>query len=424
MENTAPIGDRGERRESDRFERERASQVLIDAIRKLAGARTISAISYVVRHAARMLVQADGATFVLRDQEQCFYLDEEAISPLWKGQRFPLGACISGWAMQHQQQVMISDIFADARIPHDAYRPTFVKSLVMTPVRRDPARAAIGTYWAHQREASPSERAFLQDLADATAVALESAEIYAQLEDKVQQRTEELKALNRELEAFSYTVAHDLRSPLTGIIGFAEVVETLYAPALDEKGLGMLHEIANAGMRMNNLITDLLDFARCTGAPLNRSQVNLSHMAQVICARLMKTHPERKVQLSIQPEVLVQADERLMGVVLENLLNNAFKYSRNREVAEISLGTQQAGEEQVVFVRDNGAGFDAALAADLFAPFRRQHTSAQFEGTGVGLATVARIVRRHGGQIRAESTADHGATFLFTLPDPVLAAPG
>ncbi len=371
-----------------------------------------------------MLVQADGAAFVLRDQEQCFYLDEEAISPLWKGQRFPLGGCISGWAMLNQQQVMISDIFADARIPHDAYRPTFVKSLVMTPVRPDPARAAIGTYWAHQREASLSERAFLQHLADATAVALESAEIYAQLEDKVQRRTEELKSLIREFETFSYTVAHDLRSPLMGILGYAEMVETRYAPSLDEEGQGMLHEISVAGQRMNDLITDLLDFARCTGSPLNRSQVNLSHMAQNIAARFMQDHPNRKVRLSIQPDVVVQADARLMAVALENLLNNAFKYSRNREVAEISLGTQQEDEGQVVFVRDNGAGFDAALAAELFAPFRRQHTDAQFEGTGVGLAIVARIVRRHGGQIRAESTVGHGATFLFTLPDPILPPEG
>src|SRR5262249_24969509 len=164
-------------------------------------ARTLEAIQLIVRRAARELTHADGATFVMRDVNLCYYADEDAISPLWKGQRFPMSACISGWAMLNRQAAVIEDIYADERIPHDAYRPTFVKSLVMVPIRRLDPLGAIGAYWATRHRATSEEVRLLQALADTAAVALENVRVFAELEERVRTRTSELETANRELRA-------------------------------------------------------------------------------------------------------------------------------------------------------------------------------------------------------------------------------
>ena len=163
-------------------------------------ARDLDAVAEVVRHAARELVGADGATFVLRDNEQCFYRDEDAICPLWKGQRFPLQVCISGWVMLNRQATVIEDIYLDPRIPHAAYRPTFVKSLVMVPIRTLEPIGAIGTYWASHYRATPDQVEMLQALADATSVALENVQVYAELERRVEERTAQLEEANQQLQ--------------------------------------------------------------------------------------------------------------------------------------------------------------------------------------------------------------------------------
>jgi diguanylate cyclase (GGDEF)-like protein len=180
---------------------ENYAQRLIQAVQELSMARSLDAVAEVVRHAARELVGADGATFVLRDGEQCFYKDENAISPLWKGQRFPLQACISGWAMLNREATVIEDIYLDARIPHAAYRPTFVKSLVMVPIRTLEPIGAIGTYWASQHRATAAQVEMLQALADATSVALENVQVYAELERRVAERTAQLAEANKRLRA-------------------------------------------------------------------------------------------------------------------------------------------------------------------------------------------------------------------------------
>lgn len=165
---------------------------LVLVIQQLSLARDVAAVQDVVKRAARRLVRADGASFVLRDGDMCFYVDEDAISPLWKGRRFPIETCVSGWAMQHRESVAISDVFADDRVPHDAYRPTFVRSLLMTPIRTVEPLGAIGVYWADRHEVSDEERAVLQALADTTAVAVQSAQLWQELEARVAARTRQL----------------------------------------------------------------------------------------------------------------------------------------------------------------------------------------------------------------------------------------
>jgi diguanylate cyclase (GGDEF)-like protein len=165
---------------------------LVLVIQQLSLARDVAAVQDVVKRAARRLVRADGASFILRDGDMCFYVDEDAISPLWKGRRFPIETCVSGWAMQHRESVAISDVFADDRVPHDAYRPTFVRSLLMTPIRTVEPLGAIGVYWADRHEVSDEERAVLQALADTTAVAVQSAQLWEELEARVAARTRQL----------------------------------------------------------------------------------------------------------------------------------------------------------------------------------------------------------------------------------------
>lgn len=176
---------------------ERNLECLVRAVQELSLARDLDRIAEIVRSAARELVNADGATFVLRDDDRCFYKDEDAISPLWKGLRFPIESCISGWAMINCEPVVVEDIYRDPRIPHDAYRPTFVKSLVMVPIRRLSPVGAIGTYWAHQRRAGEREVALLQALADSTSVAMENVQLYRELEQRVEDRTRDLVTANR-----------------------------------------------------------------------------------------------------------------------------------------------------------------------------------------------------------------------------------
>jgi signal transduction histidine kinase/CheY-like chemotaxis protein len=403
-----------------------AMQHLVTVVQKLSLARNLETIMAIVRRAARELTGADGATFVLRDAGRCFYADEDAIGPLWKGHRFPMSACISGWAMLNRLPVAIEDIYEDSRIPHDAYRPTFVKSLVMVPIRTVDPIGAIGTYWAKRRRPTAEEISLLQALADSTSVAMEAVDVFTNLEKRVAERTQELhhrsselERLNQELEAFSYSVAHDLRSPLISIDGFsALLLENVEAP-FDRSRRDYLERISGAARRMHSLIDDLLGLSKIVRAPMRRSVVNLSAMASEILANLQEHAPQRRAEFVVAAEVTAYGDAGLLRIALENLFANAWKFTSRREKARIEFG---AGPEtqglRSYFIRDNGAGFEPARAKKLFTPFHRLHTRDDFPGTGVGLATVRRVIHRHGGEISAEAEVDKGALFRFTLPVP------
>jgi PAS domain S-box-containing protein len=237
-----------------------------------------------------------------------------------------------------------------------------------------------------------------------------------QLEARVAERTRQLEAANRELEAFSYSVSHDLRAPLRAVDGFSQVLLNRYADKLDDTGRDYLARVRRASQRMGELIDDLLQLSRVTRGNLRRQEVDLSAMAQGMIEELRRTPPERAVAVTIQAGMQAFGDAGLLRVVLDNLLGNAWKFTRHAAAAQIEFGCRPRDGELVYCVRDNGAGFDAAYSRKLFQVFQRLHTDAEFEGTGIGLATVQRIVQRHGGRVWAEGEIGKGAAFYFTLP--------
>lgn len=389
---------------------------LVTVVQELSLARDLATVMGIVRAAARALTGADGATFIMREGNMCYYADEDAIAPLWKGKRFPMTACISGWAMLNRQQAVIEDIYADARIPHDAYRPTFVKSLAMVPIRTQDPIGAIGNYWAAPHLASPEQVKLLQALADTTAVALENVQIYTELEQRVRDRTADLEATNKELGAFSFAVSHDLRAPLRHIDGFLEMLVEDCGDALNEQGQHYVKRIRSNTERMGRLIEDLLSLSRTTQTPVKRQKVDLSQMVRDITSELQATAPDRQADFIIAEGLSTYGDPGLLRVVMENLLLNAWKFTGKCPRARIEVGTIIAREGQTAYyVRDNGAGFNMAYASKLFGVFQRLHSQEEFPGSGVGLATVHRVIKKHGGRMWVEAVVNQGATFYFTL---------
>jgi PAS domain S-box-containing protein len=237
----------------------------------------------------------------------------------------------------------------------------------------------------------------------------------ANLELRVLERTAELTAANKELDSFAYAVSHDLRAPLRSIDGFATVLEEDYAALLDDEGKDALRRVRGATQRMGDLIDNLLKLSRLVRSDMNVESVDLSALARSIAGELKESEPGRNVTFEIPPNLEGRGDRRLLAVLLDNLLGNAWKFTRKHASARIELGVTEHNGEAAYFVRDDGAGFDIAQAANLFTPFQRLHSVSDFPGTGIGLATVRRIVQRHGGCVWAEAAIDKGAAIYFTL---------
>jgi light-regulated signal transduction histidine kinase (bacteriophytochrome) len=223
---------------------------------------------------------------------------------------------------------------------------------------------------------------------------------------------------NGELDAFAYSVSHDLRAPLRSIDGFSQVVLEDYGPTLDDAGQEALSRVRAASQRMGALIDSLLRLARISRVAMNRELVDLSALARDIASGLEEADPDRSVEVTIEPGLEAWGDRRLLAVALDNLIGNSWKYTERQPESRIELASVQVNGERAFMVRDNGAGFDMQYADKLFGEFQRLHSEEEFEGTGVGLATVRRIVSRHGGTIWAESAVGHGATFYFKLGEP------
>lgn len=390
---------------------------LVSAVEQLSLARSVETVVAIVRTAARQLVGAEGASFILKEGDCCFYVDEDAIAPMFKGRRFPESICIGGWAMRNREPVVIGDVYQDQRIPIEAYRPTFIRSLVMVPVRVAAPIAAIGTYWAEPHAPTEREVRLLQTLANSTSVALENIEVYAALERRVAERTAELELKNRELGRFTHSVAHDLKAPLRSIEGFSGILMEQHGPALNPEARRLLEVVRRSALHMTRLIDDLLSYARMDARPLRRQRVDIAVLVSEVLGERGEELRSRSTEVTRSFALReVSGDPDGLRMALRNLVDNALKFTPPDRTPRIEVSCRAIGGKAVVSVRDHGIGFDMKFHDRIFEIFERLHGQSEFPGTGVGLAIVRKAMERMGGAARAESAPGEGATFFLELP--------
>jgi PAS domain S-box-containing protein len=296
----------------------------------------------------------------------------------------------------------------------------FIPDCPLELVHRDGHRIPVLCNLTVQRDAAGKPAGLIAVARNLTALKRAEEELQRlkdYLENKVAERTARLESTNKELEAFAYSAAHDLRAPLRSVNNFSQKLLGSHAQQLDATGRAAVENIIGAARRMNELIDDLLKLSSVSRHELQRAPVNLSLLAETVLGELQKAEPERRVRLVVAPGLVAPADARMMRIVFENLLSNAWKFVAGQSSAEIEFGVIEGRGVRAFFVRDNGVGFSMEYAQRLFGAFERLHPPGEFPGTGIGLAIVQRIIHRHGGRVWAESRVSRGAAFYFTLPE-------
>lgn len=385
---------------------------LVEVVQKLSLARDMPSLMAIVRKAARELTGADGATFVLRDQDLCYYAEENAISPLWKGQRFPIQTCISGWVMLNAKPAVIKDIYADPRIPAAAYRPTFVKSLAMVPIRENAPIGAIGNYWANHREPSPEELSILQALANVTSVTMENIGLY----DTLQEKLIALKESNDELSRFAWIAAHDLKSPMRGIDNLSQWIAEDTGNNLTPESQTHLQKLHLRVRRMETLLDDILEYSH-----VERTLVNSDSGAHITGKVMLQ---EIQDALSPPPAFTLQSDACFKKALLPSiplqqvfyhLIGNAIKH-HDKPSGLIEISCEETDTTTVFKVKDNGPGIAIQYQEQIFEMFKTLKPRDEKEGSGIGLALVRKILALYGSDIHIESEQGKGACFYFAWP--------
>ncbi|WP_337187135.1 ATP-binding protein [Phenylobacterium sp.] len=388
---------------------------LAQAVERLAGVEDALEVAAVVRTAARSLSGADGVAVVLRDGDRVRYVDEDAVGPLWKGGVFPMDACISGWAIAHRQRVVIPDVFADPRIPHELYAPTFVKSCVMTPVGRPDPLACIGAYWREVREPTGEELAALDAVARATAGALENLRLRRALADALARA----EAANRAKSDFLTNMSHEIRTPLNGVVGGLALLEAT-AQSPEQARLTAMLQASSADLE--GVLHDVLDFARLQSETA-RLEVTAFNVADAVreVARLFELRFGRKgldfrVEVDPAAQGWLRGDRGAVKQVLANLVQNALKFTQTGRVV-VSVDAPAAGQVRLS-VADTGVGISEDLRARIFESFEQADSSSTRAagGLGLGLAVVRRLVDLMGGEVSLESRPGAGSIFTVSIP--------
>lgn len=419
-------------------------EILLTAIQRLSLSRDIDTVMDIVKTAARRIANSDGVTFVLRDGDLCYYVDEDAISPLWKGQKFPMEICISGWVMIHREVVVIEDIYVDDRIPADAYRPTFVKSLAMVPIRKKNPLGSVGIYWARNYKATSEEINLIQSLADSTAIAIENIYAIKSLEDsnrrlsdeidESKRKSDELTRINNELEnamkileisnatnsKLSEIISHDLKSPFNSLLGFSDLLlKNIYTYDID-KIESHVQQIKKIAKNTYSLLEDLLIWSKSLSGKLVTEPQNIS--VKQICEEMIENFSQisetKKISISYLEvqETVVKADLQMLKTILRNLISNAIKFTNTNGKIRV-FSTIENGFATIV-VSDSGLGISNEDIEKLW-DIRQQYTTlgtANEKGSGIGLALCKDFVGKHGGKIWVESELGKGSEFMFTLP--------
>jgi len=393
--------------------------LLIDAIQAFSTAHSAEDVGAVLRGRARALTGADGITFVLRDHDQCYYADEDAIAPLWKGQRFPAEACISGLAMRHGEVVVIPDVYTDLRVPHEFYRPTFVRSLAMIPAGGD---AAIGAYWATRREATDAELTTLLALASASALAMAAIRVHELKLRLVAERHARVQAErgSRMKDEVLATLSHELRTPLNVVQGWLAQLRRMDSAAEMQRGL----EIVERNVRFQTrLVGNLLDASRglADGLRIDSEIVDLGRVCQHVAETVKLEAESKRLTLTVDVDrtqrLRVKGDAIRLEQIAWNLVANALKFTP--EGGHVALVVAGDGRSVELAVRDTGFGIEPDVLPHVFEAFRRGDggEARRFRGLGLGLALVKQIVELHGGTVSASSRGrNSGTTVTVKLP--------
>ncbi|MET0336825.1 MAG: ATP-binding protein, partial [Caulobacter sp.] len=398
-----------------------ALAILIDAVEQLAGATTPADVGRVVRTAARQLTGADGITVVMREGSKVRYIDEDAIAPLWKGQAFPIENCISGWAMLNRQSVSISDIRQDPRVPIPLYEPTFVRSLIMAPVRPEDPIAAIGAYWAQPGAPTPKAVAVLEMIARAARVALENVRLQASLNDALTLA----HAASRAKSEFLANMSHEIRTPLNGMVG---AVEGLALTGMSSEQTALLDLLKDSSADLEQALGDILDFAGMEEGTtaLDRAPLRLGDLVRETADLFERRFVEKSLAFHVRvaeaAETWATGDRVRLRQVISHLLANAAKFT---DAGEVSIEATRAADGFHIVVSDTGRGFDMTHSERLFDHFEQLDASSTrtVGGAGLGLAIGRRLATMMGGRLEAKSRLGEGSTFTLVVPLPACDAP-
>ncbi len=409
--------------------------LLLELGKRLVSELELERVLTLVAETACQVVHAETLIVPIIDTERQSFTYRAAsgkYAEIILGQTFPINEGACGWVIQHQRPLLFGeseenfDLAANAR-----WEPGMASSLLVPLICRGTIAGGLSAMGKQGGGAfNQRDLTVLTLFANQASIALDNARLFqnlskekatvsqlnAELEQRVLQRTSQLEAANKELETFSYSVSHDLRTPLRAIDGFSHILLDDYADKLDDEGKRLLNVVRDNTRRMGQLIDDILQFSRSSSLEMTFSEIDMEELAREVVEELQPVVANSKLQVNIEPIPPATGDHAMMHQVFVNLLSNAIKFSHFREHAIIKVGGSIKDNEAIYFVRDNGAGFDMQYADKLFGVFQRLHSVNEFEGTGIGLAIVQRIITRHGGRVWAEGKVNEGAAIYFALP--------